>query len=167
MSQVTNETIFIDRETIISETDHTSLRLWLRMLASTTLIENCVRKRLRIDFDITLPRFDLMAQLARHPEGLRMGEISQRMMVSGGNITGITDQLEKEGLVERVTLPDDRRVWKVRLTAKGNETFREMAAEHENWIADWMSGLTGEEQHTLYILLGKVKRSVQERHTGE
>src|SRR5436190_13114836 len=105
-----------DRESSATERDHTSLRLWLRLLTCTTLIENYVRGKLREEFETTLPRFDLMAQLARHPQGLKMRELSELMMVSGGNVTGITDQLEKDGLVKRLTLPGDRRAWKVCLT---------------------------------------------------
>ena len=157
----------IDRESVSSEHDHTSLRLWLRLLTCTTLIENCVRKRLRTDFETTLPRFDLMAQLARSDDGLKMGELSQRMMVSGGNVTGITDQLEKEGLVERLTPPGDRRVWKVRLTAKGRTTFAAMAAEHEDWIVDWLDDLSPDERHQLHNLLAKLKHSLQARQCGE
>lgn len=162
-----SQTRFIDRESVSSEHDHTSLRLWLRLLTCTTMIENCVRKRLRTDFETTLPRFDLMAQLARSPDGLKMGELSQRMMVSGGNVTGVTDQLEKEGLVERLTPPDDRRVWKVHLTAKGRATFAVMAIEHENWIVDWLDDLSPDEQHQLHNLMGKLKHSLQAKHCGE
>ncbi len=158
---IENATNVIDRETVGTEHDHTSLRLWLRLLTCTTMIETCVKKGLRTDFDTTLPRFDLMAQLARNPNGLKMGELSQRMMVSGGNITGITDQLENEKLVERFTPEGDRRVWRVKLTDKGREVFQAMASTHEDWIVDWMSGLTMDEQHLLHSMLGKLKQSVQ------
>src|SRR5207245_8116885 len=131
-----------DRESSTTERDHTSLRLWLRLLTCTTLIENNVRGLLREEFSTTLPRFDLMAQLARHPDGLKMGELSKHMMVSGGNVTGITDQLEKDGLVERVTLPGDRRAWKVRLTPAGRVVFDGMAVAHEAWIVKLMDNLT-------------------------
>ena len=151
----------VDRESVSTEHDHTSLRLWLRLLTCTTMIENCVKKGLRSDFQTTLPRFDLMAQLARFPDGLKMGELSQRMMVSGGNITGITDQLEKEGMVERMTLPTDRRVWRVRLTPKGSEAFAAMAKVHEDWIVELMNDLTSDEQHLLHSMLGKLKQSLQ------
>ena len=90
-----------DRETAARPDDHRALRLWLRMLTCTQLIERQVRNQLRLRFSTTLPRFDLMSQLERHPEGLKMNELSRRMMVTGGNITGITDQLVKEGLVQR------------------------------------------------------------------
>src|SRR4030095_8969398 len=76
-----------------------ALRLWLRLLTCTQIIEKQVRGGLRAQFDTTLPRFDLMAQLERSPEGLKMNELSRRMMVTGGNVTGITDQLAAEGLV--------------------------------------------------------------------
>lgn len=158
-----NQPVLVDRETATDERDHTSLRLWLRLLTCTTLIENRVRANLRADFKTTLPRFDLMAQLARHPEGLKMGELSKLMMVTGGNVTGITDQLEKDGLVERVTLPGDRRAWQVHLTAKGREIFIGMATAHEDWIVSWMSSLDIEEQHALHTLLGKLKQGVREK----
>jgi DNA-binding MarR family transcriptional regulator len=142
---------------------HTDLRLWLRLLACTRLIENHIRSRIRDSFDTTLPRFDLMAQLARHPEGLKMGELSQAMMVTGGNVTGITDQLEKDGLVERVTMPGDRRAWKVRLTDAGREVFISMASEHETWIVDLVDGLSTQEKQQLYTLLGQLKQFVREK----
>ena len=145
-------------------TDHEAepgvLRLWLRLLACTTLIENQVSSRLRGQFDTTLPRFDLMAQLARFPDGLLMSELSQLMMVSGGNITGITDNLERDGLVERVAQPKDRRAKKVRLTAKGCVAFEEMAIIHATWIDEWLGSLTPQEQQQLYALLGKIKQQV-------
>jgi DNA-binding MarR family transcriptional regulator len=142
--------------------DHTALRVWLRLLTCTRMIETQVRGRLRAEFETTLPRFDLMAQLYRHQDGLRMGELSHLMMVTGGNITGITDQLEKDGLVERVTPPDDRRAYRVQLTETGRATFEEMARVHERWVIDLMAGLSGEQQSALYDLLSALKQTLQE-----
>ncbi len=159
--QATLAVIGVDRESHARETDHTSLRLWLRLLTCVTLIENHVRRRLRSEFNTTLPRFDLLAQLARHQQGLRMNELSRLMMVSGGNITGITDGLEKDGLVERVVSPDDRRAWQVCLTPSGRETFARMATAHEGWIAGLMSSLPPGEQQQLQFMLGRLKQAVQ------
>ena len=146
-----------DRETAARPDDHRALRLWLRLLTCTQLIERHVRSELRVRFGTTLPRFDLMAQLERHSEGLKMNELSRRMMVSGGNITGITDQLVKEGLVERVPQPSDRRAFRIRLTRAGGKAFGEMATEHEAWIVGLLSGLTRREHQALLDLLAKVK----------
>lgn len=134
------------------------LRLWLRLLACSQLIEKRVRTQLRERFDTTLPRFDLMAQLERHPEGLKMKELSQRLMVTGGNVTGITDQLVAEGLVERMGVEGDRRAFLVRLTPEGRETFERMAVEHEKWIVQAFEGLSARELDQLHKLLGKVKQ---------
>ena len=134
-----------------------ALRLWLRLLTCTQLVEKQVRSRLRERFDTTLPRFDLMAQLERAPDGLRMNELSRRMMVTGGNVTGITDQLVNEGLVERADVEGDRRAYRVRLTARGRRQFHEMAHAHEQWIVAAFDGLSEREVATLYKLLGKVK----------
>jgi DNA-binding MarR family transcriptional regulator len=109
----------LDLASRLTQDHHQSLKLWLRMLSCTVKIENEIRSRLRATFGITLPRFDLMAQLERHPQGLRMGELSKRMMVTGGNITGITDQLEQEKLVVRVSDPKDGRAYSVKLTPAG------------------------------------------------
>ncbi len=134
-----------------------ALRLWLRLLTCTQIVEKQVRTQLRERFDTTLPRFDLMAQLERAPDGLKMNELSRRMMVTGGNVTGITDQLAAEGLVDRVDVAGDRRAYRVRLTSKGHKVFQEMAREHEGWIVDAFAGLTDKDVATLHRLLGKVK----------
>jgi DNA-binding MarR family transcriptional regulator len=138
-----------------------AVRLWLRLLTCTQLIEKRVRSSLRARFDTTLPRFDLMAQLERARDGLKMNELSRRMMVTGGNITGITDQLVAEDLVERVPVPGDRRAYRVRLTPKGRKQFSDMAHQHEGWIVDAFAGLAPREVATLHRLLGKVKLHTQ------
>ena len=148
----------IDLESRLTKDHHQSLRLWLRMLSCTVRIENEIRSRLRGEFGITLPRFDLMAQLERHPEGLRMGELSRRMMVTGGNVTGITDQLQLEGLVDRFPDPDDGRAYSVRLTAVGRRTFRKMARVHEGWVAELLNGVSPDEKEKLIGLLSRLKQ---------
>jgi DNA-binding MarR family transcriptional regulator len=142
------------------EPDHDALRVWLRLLSCTTLIENQISSRLRSEFDTTLPRFDVMAQLARFPDGLLMSDLSQRLMVSNGNITGLTDNLERDGFVERILLPQDRRARKVRLTDKGRAAFDLMAVTHASWIHAWLSSLSREEQQVFYLLLGKLKQGI-------
>ena len=150
----------VDRESRASRTDHEALRLWLRLLTCTSLMEASVRAELRRDFECTLPRFDLMAQLERNPGGLRMGELSKRLMVTGGNVTGITDQLVREGLVTREAPPDDRRAFVVRLTPAGRRSFLRMAEAHEAWVVRLVSGLTAPERRQLFELLAKLKKSI-------
>jgi DNA-binding MarR family transcriptional regulator len=150
----------VDRESRASRADHEALRLWLRLLTCTSLMEAAVRAELRHDFDCTLPQFDLMAQLERNPDGLRMGELSKRLMVTGGNVTGITDQLVREGLVTRAAPPDDRRAFVVRLTPAGRKHFLRMAESHEAWVVRLVSGLSAPERRRLFELLAKLKKSV-------
>ncbi len=141
--------------------DHKAeLRLWLRLLTCTTMIETEIRRRMRERFDITLPRFDLMAQLERVPEGMTLGELSRRMMVSNGNVTGLVDRLVNEGLLQRRQSDTDRRAHYVSLTDDGRRAFAAMAAEHEDWVADLFGDLTAGEAETLMALLGKAKGSV-------
>jgi DNA-binding MarR family transcriptional regulator len=147
-----------DRETAARTDDHMALRLWLRLLTCTQILERRVRARLRERFGTTLPRFDLMSQLWRYPAGLKMNELSRHLMVTGGNVTGIVDPLESEGLVERAAEPADRRAYRVRLTRAGRKSFGEMARAHESWIVESLAGLSRREQAELYRLLAKVKQ---------
>lgn len=137
-----------------------SLRLWLRLLSCTRLIENDIRKDLRESFDTTLPRFDVMAQLYRYPGGLRMTEISRLLMVTNGNVTGIIDGLAQEGLAERTTDGDDRRAYIVRLTAAGSAAFEEMASQHRDWVDGLLGGLDDREREQLFNLLSKLRDSL-------
>ena len=151
-----------DRETIARADDHRALRIWLRLLTCTQLIERQVRSRLREQFSTTLPRFDLLAQLERHREGLKMNELSRLLMVTGGNVTAIVDQLEKEGLVERLDEPADRRAFRIRLTKAGERSFGEMARAHEEWVVELLAGLSRREHEELLKLLAKVKQHAVE-----
>lgn len=147
----------VDLETRATDDHHQALRLWLRLLACSSKVAAEVRRQLRTQFETTLPRFDLMAQLERHPSGLKMNELSQRLMVSGGNVTGITDQLEREGLVVREDDPRDRRAYSVRLTPAGRALFDRMAQAHEGWIIGLFAGLNQSEKREMYRLLAKLK----------
>lgn len=150
-----------DAETRAERDDHGAIRLWLRMLATNRLVETRTRRLLQERYATTLPRFDLMAQLERVPKGLKMGELSKRMMVTGGNVTGITDLLEREGLVERVADPRDRRARLVRLTGAGRRAFAAMAEEHERWIVEAFTELSGREMATIAALLARLKAHVR------
>jgi DNA-binding MarR family transcriptional regulator len=152
-----------DRETRARADDHRALRLWLRLLTCSQLIERHVRSRLRSRFGITLPRFDLMSQLERHAEGLKMNELSRRMMVTGGNVTGIVDQLVKEGLVQRVVEPADRRAFRVCLTRAGDKVFAEMARAHEEWVVQLLAGLGRRDNDALMQLLARLKQVTLEK----
>jgi DNA-binding MarR family transcriptional regulator len=154
----------LDAETKVSErpADHEAeLRLWLRLLTCTTLIEGEVRRRLRDGFDVTLPRFDLMAQLDKAPNGMTLGELSQRMMVSNGNVTGLAERLVAQALPHRRASPSDRRAQLVSLTAEGRRVFRAMARTHEDWIADIFAGLSPGDVEALMQLLAKTKVSAR------
>lgn len=121
------------------------LRLWLKLLKTSGSIEEELRRRMRAELGTTLPRFDVMSALARAPEGLKMSEISRRLRVSNGNITGIVDKLTEEGIALRVAVPGDRRANLVRLTAKGQTVFADHAGRHEAWIDEILAGLNADD----------------------
>ena len=159
-----DEHVPLDAETKAAEQPEVhrdELRLWLRLLTCTTLIEGEVRKRLRARFDVTLPRFDLMAQLDKAPEGLTLSDLSKRMMVSNGNLTALVERLVEAGWIERQTSATDRRAQVARLTASGRTAFRKMAAAHERWIVEMTGGLAPQETEQLMSLLAKWKASAR------
>jgi DNA-binding MarR family transcriptional regulator len=149
-----------DLETRLVEEDHHSIKLWLRLLTCSSLIERHLRNALREEFDTTLPRFDFLAQLERVPHGLSMGELSKRMMVSGGNVSGIASQLVKEGLVDRKPMLDNRRTFIIKLTPDGRRLFRRMAARHEEWVITLLGQLSEQDVSRLMALLAKVETTI-------
>lgn len=153
----------IDAETTVADRPkdhHVELRLWLRLLTCSTMIEREIRRRLAESFDTTLPRFDLMAQLYKMRAGLTLGELSQRLMVSNGNMTGLVERLVESGLVAREQSKADRRKHVIRLTGEGARQFAAMAAAHGDWIAEMMATLDTAEIERLMHLLGRAKASV-------
>jgi DNA-binding MarR family transcriptional regulator len=142
------------------EADHVALRLWLRLLACHNVMEEELRARMRDNFGTSLARFDLMAQLYRYPEGLRMREVSRLLMVTGGNVTGLADRLVAEGLVERRDDPTDRRAYRLCLTPRGRSQFADMAAQHEQWVVSLLAPLGERNLAELGDLLGRLKNQL-------
>ncbi len=134
-----------------------ALRVWLGLLTSSQLIEKEVRARFRTEFDTTLPRFDVMAALAREPEGQTMGDVSRWLLVSCGNITGIVSRLVADGLVTRTHSVNDRRAHLVKLSSKGQTEFERMSTAHERWIKELLCGMSNPEMEALDKLLRKAK----------
>ena len=147
----------------MSELSKARLRLWLKLLKASGMIEDEVRRRLRREFDSTLPRFDVMSVLARFPEGKKMSEISDLLRVSNGNVTGIVDKLSEEDLAQRVAVPGDRRAAKVKLTEKGIAAFAEHADTHEGWIDEMLGGLNAEDVDGMATRLERLIETLEDR----
>lgn len=144
-----------------AEDDALQVRLWLRLLAATNAMEGALRGDLQARFDTTMPRFDALAQLARAPDGMTMGRLSERMMVTKGNITGLVERLVADGLVERSNPPGDRRTSIVCLSPEGRRLFAEMAPTMRHWIHALFEHMSRDEQEALYRLLGRARQSVR------
>lgn len=143
------------------------LRIWLRLLSSTTLIENEIRSRLREQFAFTLPRFDLLAQLDRAEEGLSLGEVSRRLMVSAANITAIVEKLVEDGYITRVQSQTDRRAQIIRMTHAGRSAFRTMARAHSEWISEFFAELEGDDLAQINSALTQLKHTVQKHLSAD
>lgn len=140
--------------------DRLSIRLWLRLLSCSTVIEKRLRRGFSRLHGTTLPRFDLMAALERHPEGLRLSELSRELLVSNGNVTGLVQSLKRDGLVELLAVANDRRASLARLTARGCAQFAELSAAHHGWIDSMLQDMSVAERQALYGLLGRLKTSL-------
>ncbi len=156
----------VDRETAATADDKLELRVWLRLLSCANRIEQDVRQELRSASGMTLPRFDLLSQLERAPDGLTMGELSRRLMVTRGNVTGLIDRLVEEGLVERTPMPKDRRAHIVRLTPAGEAAFSEMLPNHEAVIAAKLGAMKRSDLRQLQSLLGRLKDHLHDKAAG-
>lgn len=156
-----------DYESGVTSTDRLEVRIWLRLLTCANLIDADVRQNLHQEFGTTLPRFDVLAQLDRAGEALSMGELSRRLMVSNGNITGLIDRLSRDGMVERQPAPSDRRMQLVRLTTEGERFFAEVATQHRRWVSNMMRDMSRAEMVQLYGLLARLKNSILEPEAEE
>jgi len=143
------------------------LRLWLRLLKVVRGIEAQLRDNLRQDFATTLPRFDMLAALSRHPEGLKMSQLSGVLRVSNGNVTGIADRLAEEGLVKRVPVPGDRRAMILRLTEAGQAEFLTQAAAHESWINQMLDGVSAVDARAMAARLSAFAASIEEKEKAD
>lgn len=155
---------WIDGETKVEEApaDHgDDLRLWLRILTCSTLIDTEVRRRLREEFDTTLPRFDLLAQLERAPQGMLLSEISRRMMVSAGNLTALVERMVESGHIKRTVSPIDRRAQIITMTPAGRGIFKKMATRHGEWISELFADINDTDRTVLLARLGKLKTSIR------
>ena len=170
MTALRRRVVPLDAETKVGErpSDHKlELRLWLRMLTCSTMIQSEIRRRLQRQFGVTLPRFDLMAQLEKAPEGLTLGELSRRMMVSNGNVTGLVERLSRDGFLERRTNAADGRSALVALTERGRAAFAAMAKAHGDWVAEFFRDVSDGDLERLMNLLGRSKESVRAALTGD
>ena len=143
------------------------LRLWLRLLRAARAIESALRERLRVNFHMTLPQFDVLAALARTKAGMTMTEVSRLLIVSNGNVTGIIDRLVADGLVVRQAAAGDRRAVRVSLTDRGAEKFAAMSAVHEIWVDELLSEFTRADTEVLIAHLDGLAGRIREEGRRE
>ncbi len=144
-----------------------SLRVWLQLMKAAKAIEALVGARFRREFDQSLARFDVLAQLDRVGDGwTTVGRLAEHVMAASGNITGLLDRMIAEGLVRRRPSPTDRRSFQVRMTSKGRRLFARMAGAHAAWIDEALSAMDESEKTELVTLLTRARRAVDD-HAAE
>ncbi|MFK7994546.1 MAG: MarR family winged helix-turn-helix transcriptional regulator [Granulosicoccus sp.] len=132
------------------------LRLWLKLLKASKQIEGELRENFRVEFQSTLPRFDVMAALYRFPKGLLMNELSDELKVSNGNVTGLVDRMVGDSLVSRDPVVGDRRALRVKLTATGKKVFLKQAKQHERWVDDLLNDVSPQDAESVIEHIEKI-----------
>ena len=140
-----------------------AIRTWLRLLSCETVIEQKLRTLFRTEFSVTLPQFDVLSELERTGKPMTMSELSIGLMVSNGNVTGVIDRLERNGLVTRTRAKHDRRIQYIELTVQGRKDFNNMAQHHEGWVGDILDKLSDEDMSHLQELLLKTRNAITEQ----
>lgn len=135
------------------------LSLWLRLMKAHNLILKEARRS--VEPAVTLPQFDVMAQLSRHPGGMTFVELSRRLLVSAGNLTGIVARLERDGLVARAAHESDRRARRIRLTAAGRRKLAALLPRHAHDIESALRALPRGEIRRLRDLLGRLNQALE------
>lgn len=139
-----------------------SLRLWLQLITLTTVVEKKIRRNLKMEFETTLPRFDIMATLERSSKKMTMGELTKKLLVSKGNVTGVVASLVKQGLLKRERDEGDKRTHYLSLTARGRREFAKQAKAHQSWINDYFSGLEKGQLSAMVDQLSKLKETTSQ-----
>jgi DNA-binding MarR family transcriptional regulator len=136
-----------------------ALAVWVRLLKTHGLVLRELRRR--VPEDLTLPQFDVLAQLSRRPGGMTSKELTRALLVTAGNVTGIVGRLGRLGLVERRPVPGDRRASRIRLTARGHRVMEGALPRHGQDVASLLSALPARELAQLRRLLGRLNRSLE------
>lgn len=141
-----------------------TVRLSLRLLTTSRLIEREVDALMRARFASTIARFDFLSALDRHGP-LTLGEVSQYLLVSNGNVTQLRTRLAADGLIETNPDENDRRIHRVRLTKKGESVFKQMAKAHTACVDALLRDLTQADKQKLAQLLDGAKTSIRRKLT--
>jgi DNA-binding MarR family transcriptional regulator len=136
--------------------------LWVRLAKCYALVLREVRDAPG-NSALTLAQFDVLAQLLRHPEGMTPGDLSEALLVTAGNITGLVDRLEAQDLVTKRTAKDDARVRIVRLTARGKRLAVREVARHERLLSRVFSDLRVDEQLEISETLDRMRVALEKR----
>ena len=137
-----------------------ALGMWVKLARASATFNLHAVQQIR-SFGLTQPQFGVLECLG-HLGPMPIGDLSKKMLVSGGNMTCVVDNLAKDGYVERVQSGDDRRSVIVRLTRKGTRLFEDVFVQHADRIAALASVLTEKEQEQLSALLRKLGHGLQE-----
>jgi DNA-binding MarR family transcriptional regulator len=151
---------------VARSTSKQRLRLWLRLLRASRAIEATLRERLRVNFHITLPQFDVLAALARSEGGMTMTALSRMLLVSNGNVTVVIERLAAAGLVARQTASGDRRAVHVSLTRRGADQFAQIATAHESWVDELLAEFSRADTELLIAHLDGLAGRIREGRRG-
>ncbi|GKQ49696.1 MarR family winged helix-turn-helix transcriptional regulator [Bradyrhizobium sp. Ce-3] len=128
-------------------------RLWLQLLSLHGELFASLNSMLSSEFGLSLAKFDVLAQLDRYRDGLALGQLSQNLKVSGGNVSGLVQRLLADDLISKQMSSEDRRSFIVRLTPKGEALFRKAADVHKRQLSERLENIPAQELETALSVL--------------
>jgi DNA-binding MarR family transcriptional regulator len=138
--------------------DDQAIRLWFSLVGCFTTVERELRRRLRSEFDLSLPRFDVLTALVTFPDGLTMTDLAGKLGVSKGNVTGVVGGLREQGLIKRTRLQNDRRVMQVVITERGKSAWNEMQASYRAVVESMLNELPAKDARGLTTALTRLQQ---------
>jgi MarR family 2-MHQ and catechol resistance regulon transcriptional repressor len=146
------------------EAEERALRLWIALARCYSTFSRAVASKVQ-EYGLTTPQFGILEAL-HHLGPLSLGELADKLLVTGGNVTYVMDRLEEQGLVYRERSPEDRRIITAKLTGKGKALISEVFPGHRTYIESLAGHLSPEEQEEMRALLKKLGRAVRENDLG-
>ena len=137
-----------------SAEEERALLLWIALARCYRTFARAVAARIA-EYGLTTPQFGILEAL-HHLGPLSLGDLADKLLVTGGNVTFVIDRLEEQGLVERVRSTEDRRVVKAQLTEEGRRVIAGVFPQHARAIAELARQLKPEEQEELRRLLKRL-----------
>lgn len=113
-------------------------------------------------WELSPSQFNVLNLLRDHEEGLNQTELSHELLTHRSNVTGLVDRLEERDLVQRRSVPNDRRAYRVVLTESGRKLLQEILPVYYKAAEDVWDGIPAKRAQQLVEELSRVNFQAEE-----